>query len=468
MKRAVVVFCALAAIAGAASSNATSAVCSPPRCVADSLAFDGRVVKFNVLLPPDYAGAANPRRYPVLYLLHGALSAACAEGGCQDEWVTARFLDTVAFTSRLPDSKQAILVMPTTGPIGFYMDWPDGSRRWETFHTSELIPYIDRHYRTIPDRAHRAVAGLSMGGFGAAHYAARHPDAFSVAGAFSGVVDVAHPAWIAGVETPVGTSLLATCVATSGQDPAGVCDGERTDPRRPVGPFGNPVRDELFRRNHNPTDLAPNLGSVFVYAASGNGVPRRGQVPGFDNGIGPDPSELIETIIFAQNRSFVRALKTAGVRHVRDFYGNGTHTYRYWQRDLHVFWPLMLGAFGSSAPAAFDHRRADAAFSVWGWIFRAAPDRAAEFLDVADASCAGVRLTGSGMTTVTTASCFTPGEVVALRSAVESKAVADADGRITFHVDLGPAHIFRQYTPHQRALEAAGHYWTTRTATFAG
>jgi S-formylglutathione hydrolase FrmB len=454
-------------VAGGAGRSSSSAICASPRCVAESIAFDGRDIEFNVLLPPGYDDRHNNRRYPVLYLLHGGLSADCAEGGCQDEWLDPRFLDTVAFTEGLPAAQHAIVVTPTTGAIGFYVDWPDGSRRWETFHVSVLVPHVDARYRTIPDRAHRAVAGLSMGGYGAAHYAARHPDVFSVAGAFSGVVDVAHPAWV-GVETSIGFSMLATCVATSEQDPLGVCDGSPTDPRRPIGPFGDAVRDELHRRNHNPTDLTPNLARVFVYAAWGNGVPRSGQTPGLDNGIGPDPTELLEPIIAEQNRSFDAALQQAGVSHVSDFYGAGTHTYRYWQRDLHVFWPLMIEAFGSPSPSSFDYRSADAQFSVWGWTFATDPDRAPEFLDIADASASAVTLTGSGVASVTTAALFAPRATVTLSNAVESAVIADDAGRITFHVDLGAVHLHQQYTVAQRLAEAQApdSYWTTRTVTF--
>jgi hypothetical protein len=131
------------------------------------------------------------------------------------------------------------------------------------------------------------------------------------------------------------------------------------------------------------------------------------------------------------------------------------------------FWPQMLGAFGRAAPQAFDFRGADHTLAARGWTFTADPRRAPEFLDVADASSHGVGLTGSGLTTVTTAPYFGSGETLALAGAVESSATADGDGRITFTVDLGPPHQFQQYTPAARALEAAGGYFESRTITFA-
>jgi hypothetical protein len=107
-------------------------------------------------------------------------------------------------------------------------------------------------------------------------------------------------------------------------------------------------------------------------------------------------------------RDFDEALRTARIVHTTDFYGCGIHSMRYWQRDLHAFWPLMAHALGSPPPVTFDYRRADPEFSVWGWTFEADANRATESLDIRDASKAGLALTGSGTETVTTAGYFHP------------------------------------------------------------
>jgi enterochelin esterase-like enzyme len=57
----------------------------------------------------------------------------------------------------------------------------------------ELVGLIDREYRTVPDRRHRVVAGLSEGGFGAANLAARHPAVFGVAISLSGYFSAQGP-----------------------------------------------------------------------------------------------------------------------------------------------------------------------------------------------------------------------------------------------------------------------------------
>lgn len=88
--------------------------------------------------------------------------------------------------------------MPDGGKGGFYTDWcingAGGQPKWETYLVDQLLPWIDDHYPTMASRSERAVAGLSMGGFGALSYAARHPDLFASASSFSGAIDTNVPA----------------------------------------------------------------------------------------------------------------------------------------------------------------------------------------------------------------------------------------------------------------------------------
>jgi len=106
-----------------------------------------------ILVPAGYD--ANPqRRYPVLYLLHGSY----------DDY---RSWTDKGDAEKITAGLQAIVVMPDNGNGGWYTDWfRPGPPRWETFHIGQLLPWIDEHYRTIPTRGERAIAGLSMGGFG--------------------------------------------------------------------------------------------------------------------------------------------------------------------------------------------------------------------------------------------------------------------------------------------------------------
>lgn len=128
-----------------------------------------------VLLPDGYASAD---RLPVVYLLHGYSDnhkAWDAKGGA----------------GAMADRYGTIIVTPDGGFDSWYFDSPvDPTYRYETFVTRELIPYIDKLYKTVADRSGRAIAGLSMGGHGALYLAIRHQDLFSAAGSMSGGVDI--------------------------------------------------------------------------------------------------------------------------------------------------------------------------------------------------------------------------------------------------------------------------------------
>jgi diacylglycerol O-acyltransferase / trehalose O-mycolyltransferase len=111
--------------------------------------------------------------WPALYLLHGAW-------GDQASWT--------GYLAPLED-EDVIVVMPDGGTVGWYSDWYNrgagGPPGWETFHLVELRSILERCYRAD---GRYAVAGLSMGGFGALSYAARHPDLFVAAASYSGAV----------------------------------------------------------------------------------------------------------------------------------------------------------------------------------------------------------------------------------------------------------------------------------------
>jgi S-formylglutathione hydrolase FrmB len=350
--------------------------------------------------------------------------------------------------------QQAIVAMPDGGLGSLWVDWRDGRFQDETRFIHEIVPTIEGRYRTYGDRAHRAVAGFSAGGFSATYLAARHPDIFAAYAGISGIVEMS--------ETDAFTGpVYGPLAGLAGTAASGVPGAS--------GPFGHPGVDSIWWHNANPIDLAPNLGGVDVTIFTGNGVPCDARDLAEASSTLP-PFTLGEPLIRKWAMDLDRALTSANVTHTLDDYsgvtGCGVHTYRYAERDIHVWWNPLLASFGSQPPSSFDYRRADPVFSVWGWTLTSETTRAAEFLDVTDASASGVTLTGSGVETVTTAGYFAPGSVLALTGAVEQIASADDAGRIMFHVDLGPAHEFEQYTPQQRIFEALGGYWTTRIVSF--
>ncbi|MCX5789839.1 MAG: alpha/beta hydrolase family protein [Elusimicrobia bacterium] len=143
---------------------------------------NGGVHQVWITLPEDYSSTSTARlRYPVLYLLHGGA------GGNAGQWVGGGAVEP--YTKGL----DLITVMPDGGKVGWYTDWVDetaGAQKWETFHAAELIPWIDANLRTNAKKEGRAIAGLSMGGYGAFHYGFRRPDLFIYVGSFSGALDL--------------------------------------------------------------------------------------------------------------------------------------------------------------------------------------------------------------------------------------------------------------------------------------
>lgn len=129
-----------------------------------------------VITPDDYTFQGTP--YPVLYLLHGW-------SGNYAGWLTdAPQLQQDA------DTYKMLIVCPDGGYDSWYLDsLVDSTVRYETHITKEVIRFIDYYYHTRPNRAGRAIAGLSMGGHGALFLAVRHQELFGAAGSMCGGVD---------------------------------------------------------------------------------------------------------------------------------------------------------------------------------------------------------------------------------------------------------------------------------------
>lgn len=147
-----------------------------------------------VYVPPSYnTEAGREKRYPVLYLLHGF------PGGERD-WFTAgkagESADTLIASGQIPE---VILVAPDgNGSGGASSEWGnsyDHHQSMETFVATDLVKYVDQHYRTIPDAAHRAIGGLSMGGFGAMNIALHHPDVFGTVISLGGYYQAEGAIW---------------------------------------------------------------------------------------------------------------------------------------------------------------------------------------------------------------------------------------------------------------------------------
>jgi enterochelin esterase-like enzyme len=125
-------------------------------------------VSYHIYRPTAYTQFPT-RRFPVLYWLHG--SDSVVQGIPQ----VASFFDAAIRSGKIPPM---LIVFPNGLAHGQYVNSKDGKQPIETMITRELLPLVDRSFRTIATRQGRIVEGFSMGGYGAARLGFRYPDLF--------------------------------------------------------------------------------------------------------------------------------------------------------------------------------------------------------------------------------------------------------------------------------------------------
>jgi putative tributyrin esterase len=228
----------------------------------------------NVLLPVDYDSSTS--RYPVLYLLHGF-------GDDQTAWSFMTNLSAYAAGRRL------IIAMPDGGRSFYVNSAADTKARFEDFLVKDVVEYMDSHYRTLPLRRARAVAGLSMGGYGAMFLGLKHSDTFSAIGAFSGALAIAH-----------GT------------------EGERMDQelRDAIVPLlGAPGSAE--RKARDPFELAAKVPAAqmpLIYVACGG-----------------------QDFLLEQNRAFIALLASKEIPYEYREVSPRVHSWDFWDEQIRVF-----------------------------------------------------------------------------------------------------------------------------------
>jgi S-formylglutathione hydrolase FrmB len=133
----------------------------------------GRTLPYRVILPAGYE--TSTARYPVLYLLHG-------HGGHYGNWTDRTKI--VAAAAALP-----ILIVMPEGEDSWYTNGENGEK-WETYLVNDLVTYVESKFRAMGTRGGRAIAGLSMGGYGSIKAGLKFPSTFSFAGSLSGAFDI--------------------------------------------------------------------------------------------------------------------------------------------------------------------------------------------------------------------------------------------------------------------------------------
>lgn len=376
-----------------------------------------------VLLPARYT-AEPGRRWPVLYLLHGCCdsfqSGKTSSLGYQDWTVlgdAGRALDRARFITVMPDGLNSGWYTDSYGAAG------EGGPQVESYQTRQLLPWVDAHYRTVADRDHRAVAGVSMGGFGAISYAARHPDLFGYAASFSGAVDLEHDAYVHQAYSPTTSDGVTV-----------------EDLRPPDAAFGQRPLEEVRERMHNPVDLAENLGSVAVTLDTGNG----------DKGDGS--TDYVEQGVYEENLALHRALRSARIAHTWDAYGAGGHDWPWFDKDLARLRPALDAWFAARhpAPRSFEVVFGEQAAQPFGW--RIAATRPYLELTRFHLSKEALSVEGSGAFHMTTAPVYEPGGRYLLLAERNGRSQSltirsDSTGRLSFTVDTGVSSTGQQFRP---------------------
>ncbi len=163
-----------------------------------------------VYTPPGYEGGTA--RYPVLYLQHGW-------GENEDGWSHQGHENFILDNLIAAKKAKPMIIVNENGMTGITFQPPPAPRPGASPHSAQpaarslsdwireeryalfdsviskdLLPFVDSHFRTIPDREHRAIAGLSMGGGQAVRIGLNHPDQFAYVGAFSPALSITDPA----------------------------------------------------------------------------------------------------------------------------------------------------------------------------------------------------------------------------------------------------------------------------------
>lgn len=271
-----------------------------------------RIIDLQVFRP---ANTSAPR--PTLYLLNGASGGVDASSNWPDQTDMATF-----FTD-----KQVNVVVPRGGAYSYYTNWrrPDpilGTNQWITFLNNELPPLIDAALGTTRTQA---LAAISMAGSSALMLAADKPGFYKSVASYSGC---------ATTSSPLGQAFVRLVVEGRGEG----------DTRNMWGPSNDP----LWVRNDAVVN-AYKLRGTKLYIAAGNGLPGPHDTLANKRLDGSQAALVnqivlgggIEAIINNCTHALADRLHQLRIPATIAFRSTGTHSWGYWQDDLHKSWPLI-------------------------------------------------------------------------------------------------------------------------------
>jgi S-formylglutathione hydrolase FrmB len=139
----------------------------------------GRTINYRILYPIKYyAAEKRDTRFPVVYLLHGL-------SGQSSNWLDKTRVALYA-------THYDVFIVMVEGGNGWYTDSATvPADKYESYILSELIPDVEKRFRVSTQREGRAIAGLSMGGYGAIKFGLKHPEMFALAASMSGAFGAA-------------------------------------------------------------------------------------------------------------------------------------------------------------------------------------------------------------------------------------------------------------------------------------
>jgi S-formylglutathione hydrolase FrmB len=264
----------------------------------------GGTERYSIFLPPSFVKDPQ-RRYPVIYFLHGL-------NNDETSWTVDRYgniqnkLEEMIVSGKIPE---LIMVHPR-GDSSFYCNYLDGSKRYEDLVTQELIPYMEANYRAAPGRKNRAIAGTSMGGYGALKIAMKYPDLYAAA---AGQSPILFP----------------------GSNPLALSDEARSsrfysffiNMLKPI--FGDPIRQDVWDAN-NPLVLARNhkMDGLKIY---------------FD--YGTDDRYIPMTHLDEGNKALDQILTDAHVPHTFKIHPGEPHGWALISAHLDETLPFLCGTF---------------------------------------------------------------------------------------------------------------------------
>ncbi|MDH6280520.1 alpha/beta hydrolase [Prescottella agglutinans] len=275
-----------------------------------------RDIPLEVIRPAD---RSRPR--PTLYLLNGA-------GGGEDSATWQRRTDVIDFFA----DKNVNVVTPLEGASSYYTDWQKddptlGRQKWQTFLLDELPPVVDAEFGT--DEV-QSIAAISMTATSVLNLAIAKPGFYKSVGSYSGCAETS---------TWAGQNAI--------QAVTGIRGG--ADITNMWGPLDGPGWAE-----NDPVVNAEKLRGTELYVTSASGLPGPRETldsPGIDG----DPSVLAERVMGGGAIELVTNYCTHNLAYrladlqipaTFDFKPTGTHTWGYWEDDLHNSWPMIARSMG--------------------------------------------------------------------------------------------------------------------------